>query len=153
MLMFLYNSPCNSASPAPAAAASRALDMFVQLEEMKLSLHNSPLEQEEVDIIVALCEEVSQNTGGITTADLIGWQPKVDALDKIPHLSDCVLTETSMKGRKQRQLLNWKKNAAGFLTLKSKKKKKMHKYIGRHAVRCILSFKLIRMIHLSSHVS
>lgn len=72
MLMFLYNSPCNSASPAPAAAASRALDMFVQLEEMKLSLHNSPLEQEEVDIIVALCEEVSQNTGGITTADLIG---------------------------------------------------------------------------------
>lgn len=73
MLMFLYNSPCNSASPAAAAAAaSRALDMFVQLEEMKLSLHNSPLEQEEVDIIVALCEEVSQNTGGITTADLIG---------------------------------------------------------------------------------
>lgn len=57
--------------------------------------HNSPLKQEEVDIIVALREKVSQNTGGITAADLIGWKSEVDALDEIPHLSDIVLTETS----------------------------------------------------------
>lgn len=76
------------------------MDLFVQLEEMRLSQRNSPLKQEEVDIIVALRKEVSQNTGGITTADLIGRQPKVDALDKIPHLSNSVFTETSARRRK-----------------------------------------------------
>lgn len=78
---------------------NRALDLFAQLEEMILSQGNSPLKQEEVDIIVALGEEVSQNAGGITTADLIGWQPEVDALDKIPHLSNHVLAETPTKGK------------------------------------------------------
>lgn len=67
--------------------------------------HNSPLKQEEVDIIVALCEKVSQNTGGITAADLIGWQSKVDTLDKIPHLSNFVLTETSTEGGQTRDSL------------------------------------------------
>lgn len=81
----------------------RALDLFAQLEEMIFSQRNSPLKQEEVDIIVALGEEVSQHAGGITTADLIGRQAKVDALDKIPHLSDCVLAETPAKERKMRQ--------------------------------------------------
>lgn len=46
--------------------------MFAQLEDVMLSQHNSPLKEEEVDIIVALGEKVSQNAGGITTADLIG---------------------------------------------------------------------------------
>lgn len=76
-----------------------ALDLFAQLQQMILSQRNSPLEQEEVDIIVALGEEVSQYTGGVTTADLIGWQAEVDALDKIPHLSDYVLAETPTGGR------------------------------------------------------
>lgn len=58
------------------------------------------MKQEEVDIIVALGEEVSQNAGGVTTADLIGRQPKVDALDKIPHLSDRVLAETPTRGKR-----------------------------------------------------
>lgn len=60
---------------------------------------DSPLKQEEVDIIVALGEEVSQDAGGVTTADLIGRQPKVDALDKIPHLSHYILIETPARGR------------------------------------------------------
>lgn len=51
---------------------TRALDLFAQLDDVILSQRNSPLKQEEVDIIVALGEEVSQNAGGITTADLIG---------------------------------------------------------------------------------
>lgn len=80
----------------------RALHPFAQLEEMILSQRNSPLKQEEVDIIVALGKEVSQHTGGITAADLIGRQPKVDTLDKIPHLSDCVLAETPTLEREMR---------------------------------------------------
>lgn len=60
---------------------------------MTFSQHNSPLEQEEVDVIVTLGEEVSQHPGRITTADLIGRQSKVDALDKVPHLSHDVLAE------------------------------------------------------------
>ena len=64
---------------------------------------NSPLKQEEVEIIVALGEEVSQNAGGITTADLIGRQAEVDALDKIPHLSNHVLIETPARGKEKRE--------------------------------------------------
>lgn len=69
-----------------------------------LFLRNSPLEQEEVDIIVALGEEVPQNTGGITTADLIGRQSEVDALHKIPHLSHSVLDETPVKNTHSGQM-------------------------------------------------
>lgn len=93
---------------------TRALDLFAQLEEIILSLVNSPLKQEEVDIIVALGEEVSQNTSGITTADLIGRQPEVDALDKVPHLSDCVLAETPARGREGRQFVKLKDEVVWF---------------------------------------
>lgn len=80
-----------------------ALNVFAQLDDVMLSKHNSPLKEEEVDIIVALGEKVSQNAGGITAADLIGRQSKVDALDKIPHLSHSVVTETSARRREGRQ--------------------------------------------------
>lgn len=91
-----------------------ALDLFAQLEEMILSQRNSPLEQEEVDIIVALGEEVSQDTSGITTADLIGWQREVDALDEVPHLSDHVLAETPARGREARQFVKLKDEVVWF---------------------------------------
>lgn len=96
---------------------TRALDLFAQLDDVILSQRNSPLKQEEVDIIVALGEEVSQNAGGITTADLIGWQSEVDALDKIPHLSDYVLAETPARGREARQLVQLKDDLVSFIHL------------------------------------
>lgn len=53
----------------------------------------SPLKQEEVDIIVALSEEVSQHSRWVAAADLIGRQPKVHTLHKVPKLSHQVLAE------------------------------------------------------------
>lgn len=70
-------------------------------KKWKVSQCHSPLKQEEVDIVVALGEEVSQHAGRVTAADLIGRQPEVDALDKVPHLSDRVLVETSGRERKR----------------------------------------------------
>lgn len=87
---------------------TRASELFSQLDDAILRQRNSPLKQEEVDIIVALGEEVSQNAGGISAADLIGWQAKVDALDKIPHLSHYVLAETPTRGRRERQWVQLK---------------------------------------------
>lgn len=66
---------------------------------------DSPLKQKQVEVIVALGEEVPQNTGGIAAADLIGRQPEVDALDKIPHLSDLVLAEAPTGGRAETDTL------------------------------------------------
>lgn len=54
---------------------------------------SSPLKQEEVDIIVALGEEVSEHTCWVATADLIGRQAKVHTLHKVPKLSHQVLAE------------------------------------------------------------
>lgn len=56
-----------------------------------------PLEQEEVDVIVALGEEVSQHAGWVAAADLICRQPEVHALHKVPELSDQVLAELPNK--------------------------------------------------------
>ncbi len=113
------NSRCNLSSSS--WLSTRALDLFVQLEEMILSQRNSPLKQEEVDIIVALGEEVSQNASGITTADLIGWQSEVNALDKIPHLSDRVLAETPARGRETRQFVAQRlSNSPIFLSFANK---------------------------------
>lgn len=75
--------------------------MFSQLEGRMHFQSDSPLKQEEVDIIVALGEKVSQDASGITAADLIGWKAKVDALDKIPHLSNRVLAETPESERER----------------------------------------------------
>lgn len=90
---------------------TRASELFSQLHDAIPPQCNSPLKQEEVDIIVALGEEVSQNAGGISAADLIGWQPKVDALDKIPHLSHYVLAETPTRSRGERQWVQLKDDA------------------------------------------
>lgn len=57
----------------------------------------SPLEEEEVDVVVALGQEVSQYARGITTPDLIRRQTEVDALHKVPELGHCVLTEAPGK--------------------------------------------------------
>lgn len=54
------------------AVRRRALVTIHNVCMNRFSQHNSPLKQEEVDIIVALCEKVPQNAGGITAADLIG---------------------------------------------------------------------------------
>ncbi len=56
-----------------------------------------PLEEEEIDVVIALGEEVAQHAGGVTAADLIGRQTEVDALHKVPELGNCVLTETPRK--------------------------------------------------------
>lgn len=52
-----------------------------------------PLKQEEVDIIVALCEEVSKHSCWVATTDLVGRQPKVNTFHKVPKLSNQVLAE------------------------------------------------------------
>lgn len=64
----------------------------------------SPLEEEEVDVVVALGEEVAQDSGGVATADLVGRQTKVDALHKIPQLGHCVQTEPPENETKQQHL-------------------------------------------------
>lgn len=53
----------------------------------------SPLKQKEVDIIVALGEEVSEHARWVAAADLIGRQPKVHTLHEVPKLSHQVLAE------------------------------------------------------------
>lgn len=55
---------------------------------------DSPLEQEQVEVVVALCQEVSQNSCWVTRTDLIGRQSEVNALHKVPELSHQVLIET-----------------------------------------------------------
>lgn len=52
-----------------------------------------PLKQEEVDVIVALCEEVSKHSCWVATTNLVGRQPKVNTFHKIPKLSNQVLAE------------------------------------------------------------
>ena len=56
------------------------------------------MKQEEVEVVVALGQEISQDTGGVATADLIGRQAEVDTLDEVPQLSHGVLAETPGKG-------------------------------------------------------
>lgn len=52
-----------------------------------------PLEKEQVEVVVILGEEVSQDTSRVSTADLEGRQAEVNTLDKVPELSDKVLIE------------------------------------------------------------
>ena len=62
----------------------------------------SPLEQEEVDVVVALGEEVAEDPSRVAAADLVGGQPKVHALDEIPQLRNQVLAE--LPGRENRKV-------------------------------------------------
>lgn len=52
-----------------------------------------PLEEKQVEVVVFLGKEVAEDTSGISTADLIGWQAEVNALDKVPELGHKVLIE------------------------------------------------------------
>lgn len=54
---------------------------------------DSPLEQEQVQVVVALGQEVPQNPGRVTGADLVGRQAEVHTLDKVPELGHQVLVE------------------------------------------------------------
>jgi hypothetical protein len=44
-------------------------------------------------MVVFLGEEVAQDTGGVATADLVGGQGKVNALDEVPQLCHRILAE------------------------------------------------------------
>ena len=79
--------------------AYNTIAIHAHIHTLTMYLQNSPLKQEEVEIVVALGKEVAQDAGGIPTADLIGRQPKVDTLDKVPHLGHPVLVETPVTGR------------------------------------------------------
>lgn len=59
---------------------------------MRGALH-SPLEQEEVEVVVALGQKVPQNSSRIARTNLIGRQAKVKTLDKVPELGNQVLVE------------------------------------------------------------
>lgn len=52
-----------------------------------------PLEEKQVEMIVFFGEEVAENTGRVSTADLIGWEAEVNTLDKVPELGHKVLIE------------------------------------------------------------
>lgn len=57
------------------------------------SVPSLPLKQEEVDVIVALGEEVSKDSCWVATTDLVGRQPEVNTFYKVPKLGNQVLTE------------------------------------------------------------
>lgn len=44
-------------------------------------------------MVELLGEEVAQDTGGVATADLVGGQGKVNALDEVPQLCHSILAE------------------------------------------------------------
>lgn len=52
-----------------------------------------PLEEKQVEVVVVLGEEVSQDPSRVSTADLERRQAEVDTLDKVPELSYKVLIE------------------------------------------------------------
>lgn len=52
-----------------------------------------PLEEKQVEMVVFFGEEVAENTGWVSTADLIGWEAEVNTLDKVPELGHKVLIE------------------------------------------------------------
>ena len=56
---------------------------------------NSPLEEEEVDIVVFLGEEVAQDAGGVGRLDLVCRQVEVHTLDEVPQRRRLVLREWS----------------------------------------------------------
>ena len=64
------------------------------------------MEEEEVDVVVVLGEEVSQDTVGVATLDLVGRQSEVDALDKVPELGDGVLVEPPAGGKVSVRIVN-----------------------------------------------
>lgn len=68
-----------------------------------LDISYSPLEEEEVEVVVALGKEVSENSSGVTRTNLIGRQTEVNTLNKVPELSNQVLIEASGGVDRERQ--------------------------------------------------
>lgn len=58
-----------------------------------------PLEKKEVQVVIVLCEKVAQNAVGVATFDLVGREAKVDALYKVPQLSNRVPVKPPEKKR------------------------------------------------------
>ena len=54
---------------------------------------NLPFEEEEIEIVVLLGEEISQNPSGVCRPDLIGRQGKVNTLGEVPQLGWLVVKE------------------------------------------------------------
>lgn len=83
-----------------------------QLAQLYLALgdpwaDHSPLEKEEVQVVVFLGEEVAEDAGGIATADLVGGQGEVDALHEVPQLGHSVLAEHPGMGGGDRRRRGW----------------------------------------------
>lgn len=70
---------------------------------------HSPLEEEEVQVVVVLGEKVAQDTVWVSTFDLVGRQAKVDTLYKVPELSHRVPVEPPVKQKRGKENINNKK--------------------------------------------
>lgn len=57
----------------------------------------SHFEKKHIYVVVALAEEISKNSCGITTSDLISGEKEVETLDHIPHLRRSSCVERSVK--------------------------------------------------------
>lgn len=58
------------------------------------------MEEEEVQVIVVLGEEVAQDAVWVATFDLVGRQAEVDALYKVPELSNRVPVEPPVEQKR-----------------------------------------------------
>lgn len=53
-----------------------------------------PLKEEEVEVVVVLGKKISKNTVWIATFDLVCWETKINALYKVPKLSNSIPVES-----------------------------------------------------------
>lgn len=83
-----------------------------------------PLKQEEVDIIVALGEEVSKDSRWVATTDLVGRQPKVNTFHKVPKLSNQVLAEFPKVQKHKSEIMEYSSGIRAYQFRIQKKKKK-----------------------------
>lgn len=82
-----------------------------------------PLKQEEVDIIVALGEEVSKDSRWVATTDLVGRQPKVNTFHKVPKLSNQVLAEFPKVQKHKSEIMEYSSGIRAYQFRIQKKKK------------------------------
>lgn len=61
-----------------------------------------PLEEEEVQVVVILGEEVTQNAVWVATFDLVGRQAEVNTLYEVPELSNRVHVEPPVEQKMTR---------------------------------------------------
>lgn len=53
-----------------------------------------PLKEEEVEVVVVLGKKISKNTIRVATFDLVCWETKINALYKVPELSNSIPVES-----------------------------------------------------------